>query len=348
MRLAFFINDIHHEHPDYTTTRLALEALQRGHEVFYIGVDDFSYDPDEHVRAGALVPSKKNYRTSKALLDDLQREDARHEQINVDDLDVLMLRNDPAQDELSRPWAQTIGILFGQLASRRGVIVLNDPTGLSRGLNKLYFQFFPEEIRPKTLISRDRTKIRDFVEGQPDKVVVKPLQGSGGKDVFLVSKQDHANLNQIIDAIGRSGYLVAQEYIPAAAKGDTRFFLMNGLPLMDKGKYAAFTRIAAKNDVRSNMHAGGSVQKAVVNDTMLRLAEMVRPKLVQDGMFLVGLDIAGDKLMEINIFSPGGLTTAQKLQKADFVGPIVEAMEKKVQYAIYYGRKLDNASMAVL
>jgi glutathione synthase len=348
MRLAFFINDIHHEDPNYTTTRLALEALHLGHEVFYLGVDDFSYDPDEHVRASALRPSKKTFRSPKLFLQDLQRPDAIHEQISMDDLDVLMLRSDPSLDANTRPWAQTVGILFGQLAARRGVIVLNDPTGLSQALNKLYFQFFPEEIRPKTLISRDPAKIRDFVTAQRGKVVVKPLQGSGGKDVFVVSKEDRANLNQIIEAISRSGYLVAQEYIPAAAKGDTRFFLMNGLPLMDKGKYAAFRRVSAGSDLRSNMHVGGKVQKAVVDDTILRLAEMVRPKLVQDGMFLVGLDVAGDKLMEINIFSPGGLHSAQKLENAHFVRVVIEALERKVQYATYYRRKLDNAAMAVL
>lgn len=348
MRIAFFINDVHHEQPEYTTTRLALEALHMGHEVFYIGVDDFSYDPDEHVRAGARIPSKATFRSPKLLLKDLQRDDAIHEQISVDDLDVLMLRNDPSQEEENRPWAQSVGILFGQLAARRGVIVLNDPNGLSHALNKLYFQFFPEEIRPKTLISRDRDKIRAFVADQKSKVVIKPLQGSGGKDVFLVSKGDKANLNQIIDAIGRSGYLVAQEYIPAAAKGDTRFFLMNGDPLMDGGKYAAFRRVSSGSDIRSNMHVGGKIQRAVVDDTMLRLAEMVRPKLMQDGMFLVGLDIAGKKLMEINIFSPGGLSSAQRLEKAHFVRCVIEAMERKVQYAKYYRRKLDNVAMAVL
>lgn len=348
MRIAFFINNILAEHPDYTTTRLAREAMRMGHEVFYMGVDDFSYDPDEHVRAYALLPSQKTYRTRKLFLEDLQRPDAVHEEISVDDLDVLMLRNDPAIDEHSRPWAQTVGVVFGQLAALRGVIVLNDPTGLSRALNKLYFQFFPEEIRPKTLISRDRRKIRQFLSEQKSKVVIKPLQGSGGKDVFLVSKNDRSNLNQIIDAIGRSGYLIAQEYIPAAAKGDVRFFLMNGQPLKCRGKYAAFRRVSAGSDPRSNMHTGGQAQKAVVDDQMLELAEMVRPKLAQDGMFLVGLDIAGDKLMEINIFSPGGLGSAQKLEKANFSQAVIEALERKVQYSRYYRRKLDNTAMAML
>src|SRR5690349_13370413 len=98
----------------------------------------------------------------------------------------------------------------------------------------------------------------------------------------------------MIDAVTRDGYAIAQEFLPAAKDGDTRLFLMNGQPLVVDGKYCAFRRISAKGDVRSNLHAGGRLAKATVTDEMLKLAEIVRPKLVADGMFLVGLDIVGD------------------------------------------------------
>ena len=133
------------------------------------------------------------------------------------------------------------------------------------------------------------------------------MQGSGGKNVFMVDKQSKSNLNQIIEAISNDGFIIAQEYLPRASEGDTRFFLMNGLPLQKNGVYAAMKRVNKAGDIRSNIHAGGKARKAEVNDEMLALVQILKPKLVQDGMFLVGVDIVGDKLMEINVFSPGAL-----------------------------------------
>jgi len=135
---------------------------------------------------------------------------------------------------------------------------------------------------------------------------------------------------------------------PAAAEGDTRLFLMNGLPLRYRGKYAAFRRIRSGDDIRSNIHAGGRLRRASIDDNMLKLAEMVRPRLVEDGMFLVGLDIVGDKLMEINVFSPGGLGSAQKFEKVNFTHEVLAAIERKVQYMQYYRRNFSNVELATL
>ena len=228
---------------------------------------------------------------------------------------MLLLRNDPSTDATERPWAQSAGILFGQLVASRGVMVLNDPENLAHALNKTYFQHFPEEVRPKTCISRNVDEIKQFIDEQHDKVVIKPLQGSGGKNVFLVGEDERANLNQMIDAVIRDGYCVAQEYLPAAAEGDVRLFVMNGRPLKHDGKYAAFRRVNKTGDARSNMHSGGESEPVEVTDKMLRLVEIVRPKLVSDGMFLVGLDIVEDKLIEINVFSPGGLGSSSAIRR---------------------------------
>ena len=110
--------------------------------------------------------------------------------------------------------------------------------------------------------------------------MLKPLRGSGGQSVFVVGSEKASNLNQMIEAISRDGYVIAQAYVPAAKDGDIRFFLMNGVPLMHKGKYAAFRRTSASDDVRSNIHAGGSASKAEIGETELMVAELVRPKLV--------------------------------------------------------------------
>jgi glutathione synthase len=348
MKIGFVVNDIRTEETGYTTSRLAIAAINLGHEIWVMGVGDLAYDPDDKIRARARSAPKSKYKTTEVYLKDLQGKNAVRKRITVDDLDVLLLRNDPSTDAMSRPWAATAGILFGRLAMRHGVIVLNDPNGLGKAMSKMYFQMFPEEVRPQTLITRDRDEIKTFAKELGGNIVLKPLQGSGGQSVFLVRPHDIPNLNQMIDAVSRDGYVIAQEYLSAAEEGDTRLFLMNGLPLRHKNKYAAFRRVRTGGDMRSNIHAGGKLRAAEIDETALRIAEVVRPKLVMDGMFLVGLDIVGDKLMEINVFSPGGLGSAQKFTGINFSRVVVQALERKVQYMQYYQRNFDNVEMATL
>lgn len=347
MRIGFVVNDVKTEEAGYTTTRLSVTALNRGHEVWTISVGDLAYDPDELVKATATRPPKARYKDGIAYLKDLHGKNAVTERITIDELDVLFLRNVPSDEKSNREWAKTAAIDFGRVAMRNGVIVLNDPNGLAKAANKMYFQLFPEEVRPRTLISRDRRSIRDFVIAE-GRAVIKPLSGSGGESVFLVRADDPANLNQMIDAVVRDGYIIAQEYLEKAEDGDTRLFLMNGLPLRHKGRYAAFRRVRAGGDMRSNLHAGGSLAKATITDEALELAEIVRPKLVKDGMFLVGIDIVGHKLMEINVFSPGGLGSAQKLEGVNFNDAVIDSLERKVAYMGYYRRNFNNTEMNTL
>jgi glutathione synthase len=258
-----------------------------------------------------------------------------------------VLRNVPSDDYLTRPWASTVATEFARVAMRHGVIVLSDPNGLAKASSKMYFQLFPEAVRPRTLITRDRDEIKHFAQEQGT-IVVKPLQGSGGASVFLIRKEDIPNLNQMIDAVSRDGLVIAQEYLKAAEEGDLRLFVMNGRPLRVGKKYAAFRRVRSGGDMRSNIHAGGSKAAAEITSQHLHIAEIVRPKLVQDGMFLVGLDIVGDKLMEINVFSPGGLGSAQQFEKVNFSATVIEAIESKVRCMHYYGRNFDNVDMCTL
>ena len=348
MKIGFVVNDIRTEQPGYTTLRLAVSAVNMGHEVWLMGVGDLAYDVDEKIRARARTVHKQKYKTSERFLNDLLGKQAISRRITVDELDVLMLRNDPSDDVHARPWAASAGVQFGRLAMRAGVIVLNDPIGLAKAASKMYFQLLPEEVRPRTLITRDREEIKTFAKEEGGAIVLKPLQGSGGQSVFLVRPEDMPNINQMIDAVSRDGYVIAQEYLKEAEKGDTRLFLMNGLPLRSKGKYCAFRRVRTGGDMRSNIHAGGKLAKADIDSVALHVAEIVRPKLVEDGMFLVGLDIVGDKLMEVNVFSPGGLGSAQKFEGPNFSRTVVEALERKVQYMDYYRRNFNNVDMATL
>jgi glutathione synthase len=347
VRIGFVVNSITTEETGYTTTRLGVAATNRGHEAWVINVGDLAYDPDEFVRATAYRVPKRRYKDGVGYIRDLRSPRVIKERVTVDELDVLFLRNVPSDEKGKREWAKTAALDFGRVAMRHGVIVLNDPNGLAKAQNKMYFQLFPEEVRPSTLISRDHKLIREFVNDQ-GRAVLKPLHGSGGENVFLVRADDQANLNQIIDAVARDGYIIAQEYLTRAEEGDTRLFLLNGLPLRHKGRYAAFRRVRSGGDMRSNIHAGGSLARATLTDEDFRLAEIVRPKLVQDGMFLVGIDIVGHKLMEINVFSPGGLGSAQKLEGVNFTEAVIDSLERKVRYMGFYQRNFNNIEMATL
>jgi glutathione synthase len=347
MRIGFLVNDLATEKAGFTTVRLAHESVNQGHQVFYFGVGDLAYDADESVRARARTFPKKTYGSNVSFFKDLQGGKGIDERITVDDLDVLMLRNVPSDDFIARPWATQAAAEFGRVAMRHGVIVVNDPNGLAKASTKMYFQLFPKSVRPRALITRDRDEIKDFAK-EEGTVVLKPLQGSGGASVFLVRPDDMPNLNQMIDAVSRDGFVIAQEYLPAAEEGDMRLICVNGQPLRVKGKYAAFRRVRSGGDMRSNLHAGGRLAPAEITDEALHIAEIVRPKLVQDGMFFVGLDIVGDKLMEINVFSPGGLGSARKFTKVNFARTVVEALERKVGYMSFYGRNFDNVDMCTL
>ncbi len=346
MRIAFLINSFATERETYTTTQLALAAHKAGHEVLYLSVEDFIYDPDETLRVRVRAPGG-TYKTAKTLWAGVA-EDGVEDRIPIGEIDALLLRNNPADDAAERPWAQSAGIVFGQLAASRGVIVLNDPEGLAKAVNKVYFQRFPEAVRPKTLVTRHADDVRQFIDEHGGDAVIKPFQGSGGEGVFVVREGDHANLNQIIEAVSRNGYLVVQEFLEEAAGSDTRMFLLNGEPIQKDGQYAALRRVGSGEDIRSNINAGGTTEAAVVGETELRIAEMVRPQLVQDGMFMVGLDIAGGVLIEVNVFSPGGLGGIKTLTGVDFTPDVIEAVERKVEAKKRYTQHFPNAMLATL
>lgn len=347
MKIGFVVNDVATEKATYATTSLAQTALKRDHQVWTMGISDFVEESDNHLRALALAAPKSNYKSTETYLKEMQAATPTH--IQIDDLDVLMLRNDAAEDiQGGGAWTQTAGIVFGQLAARRGPLVVNHPATLADAINKMYFQHFPEAVRPKTLISRNIDDIQRFHKDNNEHMVIKPLQGSGGSGVFLVRPSDAPNLNQMVESIARDGYIVAQEYLPAAADGDVRLFLMNGKPLEVKGKYAALRRKSTTDDMRSNMHVGGTGEHADITPEMLQICEIVRPKLVADGMYLVGLDIVGDKLMEINVFSPGGLWHASEYEGVDFNVAVIEDLERKMFYREHYGHSISNKILATL
>lgn len=348
MRIAFYVNSIADEYPRYTTTLLALAATARGHEVVYIAPGDFVLRPDDTLKVVAWKLPDRKFQKVETLHKALQSDETTRETMDVTDIDVIMLRNDPSRDHDEHPWAAHAGPMFGRLAAARGVLVVNDPDGLSLAQNKLYLQSFPVAVRPTTLISKSIEEIRAFIDTQPDGVIIKPLAGSGGKNVFKIGSPGDPNINQIFEAVSEEGYLIAQGYMPEATGGDIRFFLMNGVPLERDGQYAALRRVPAKGDLRSNMHAKGEAEKVKITDRILKVAEMVRPQLIHDGMFIVGLDIVGDHILEINVFTPGALWSICEMYRTDFAETVIVSLENKVAIRADNQDSLSNRELAVL
>lgn len=334
MTIAFLINQTHKEEAAFTTSLLALTALQRGHSIMYIGLADFTYLNENSILAHArLVTPDQGIVDTQTLLESLRV--AKKTSVDIQKIDVLWLRFDPVLDMINRPWAAPMGLQFAQMIKRNGRLVLNDPDALLEANNKLYLENFPKKIRPKTVVTRTVTDIIAFLEEQKDKIILKPLKGSGGKNVFLVPFAERQNLKQIVEVIARDGYVIAQEYLSEATKGDIRFFLLDGEPIVVEGKYAAVNRVQQDGEIRSNIHQGARAQVAIIDEKILELVSEVAEKLKRDNMYFVGLDIVGDKIMEINVFSPGALGQASKLNAVNYSEYIIEDLEKKV--ANFYG-----------
>lgn len=348
MKIGFFVNDVATEKALYTTTRLAMEAANRGHHVWYMGAGDFTYEIDETVRAWARPVPAKKYRSASTFVNSFAGDKARVERITVDELDVLMLRNDPAMETGYRSWAKSAGIIFGRVAMRSGVIVLNDPDALAEAMDKMFVQQLPESVRPRTIITRAADDIKAFVREHSGRAVLKGLQGTGEQSIFLVTPDNRANLNQMIETITRDDYVIAQEYLPEAETGGMRLFLVNGEPLRYRGKVAAFQWNRSEDEMRANVHYSGAAAPAKLSDVHFQIAEAIRPRLVQDGLFLTGLHVVGSKILDINVFSPGGLGNAQNFEKVNFSDAVITALERKVEYMVYYHRKFNNVDMATL
>ena len=347
MKIAFVVNDIDTERPDYTTTHLALAASHLGHEVWYISIGDFCYELDEDIYARATRVRKSSHRIVSTYLTDLWSAGAIKKYIDICELDVIMLRNDPVEDVIHRPWARLAGVNFARFAAQRGVMVINDPDGLSRAVNKLYLQRFPAKVRPIAVICRDAQRLKEFWNEMGGTIVLKPLYGSGGRNVFLLRPEDEPNMNQIIETVSRDGYIVAQEYLPDAVHGDTRLFLLNGRPMEHGGTYAAFRRVRSDGDMRSNITVGAKSAPTVITEEILEMAETIRPQLINDGMFFVGLDIVGNKLMEINVFSPGGLKSAEAFTGIKFSQLVICDLERKLDFRNNSDRHISNVELAV-
>jgi glutathione synthase len=327
MRLAFFVNDVATEVDEYATTRLARAAAQRGHEVWYVGVGDVELgESDGQLVARPHAAAFEKGDTLQSFMERIKERDA--ERIIMDDLDVLFLRNDSMEDLQERPWASPLGVVLGQMLKARGVTVVNDPMSLVRATSKLYLEEFPEKIRPRSLVTRDPEAIERFVR-EVGHSVVKPLYGAKGRNVFMIEDENETNLAQMTEAVLQDGYAIVQEFVDGGEDGDARIFLLDGQLLQRDGTSAAFRRLSTGNDLRANISAGARSVAMEIGDVERGIIEAMRSKLVADGMFFVGIDVVGDKVVEINAESPGGIQSVERLYEIDVCPTVIEALEHR-------------------
>ena len=348
MKICFVVNNVQTETVG-TTVYIMHEAQKRGHAVFAMGVGDFYFAQNEDLAIDATYTAKgAEFDSPKDYLEMLQSEKAKKKRLTATDLDVLFIRNNPTEEGSSRQWAEQAGIAFGRMVQQEGVLVLNDAYALSNAfIDKLYFEELPASIKPESIITRKKEDVLEFFEKHKKKMVLKPLEGSGGRDVYLIDKNEK-NLNQIIDNLSAQGYIIAQQYLPAAKEGDVRVLLLNGR-LMQKGEhFGIIRRVTGEGDFRSNFNQGGTGDKSPLTEEMKKIVEVTAPKLIRDGLFFVGLDIVKDKLIEINVLSPGGMDHFEEIGMPDFSDVVVDAIEKKVKYKKMYEGKISNRVLATM
>ncbi len=328
MRLAFFVNDVATEVDEYATTRLARAAARRGHQVWYVGVGDVELGgTDGRLVARAHPAAFEEDDTLASFMERIKEHDV--ERVVMDDLDVLSLRNESIDDLQERPWASPLAVVFGQMLQARGVTVVNDPTSLMRATSKLYLEEFPERIRPRSLVTRDPDAIERFVR-EVGHCVVKPLYGAKGRNVFMIEDEEETNLAQMTEAVLQDGYAIVQEFVDGGEDGDARIFLLDGKLLERDGQPGAFRRVPSGNDPRANISTGGRSVPLEIGDVQRGIIDAMSEKLVADGMWFVGIDVIGDKVVEINAESPGGMQSVERLYKIDVCPTLIEALERRV------------------
>jgi glutathione synthase len=329
MRVCFVVNSVRTQRPTYTTLHLGFAAHRRGHDVAFVSVDQLSHD-GVHVWGSLVRPRPGRIRTAAAFAKALRAGGKTKEMARLDDFDVVFLRNNPnvgdAEGDGFNP-----AIEFGRRLKQSGVMVFNDPDGLLRAGSKMYLAGFPAEIRPRTLITRSVERVRAFLRELEGPAIIKPLYGFGGQNVFYVARGERVNLSQMISAVKSEGYLIVQEYLPAVAKGDKRVLLLGGVPILSGGHWAAYRRMRPKDDIRNNMHVGGARRAGDLNETERRICDLIRPRLVADGLYFVGVDLVGEKILEINVYAPGGIHNINELYGIDVAEVVARDLERKVE-----------------
>ncbi len=295
-----------------STFAMLLEAQRRSHGLHYIKPRSLS------VRNGQAW----------ALMANLKVTDSRENWFELDefearpltDVQVVLMRTDPPVDSHYLHDSQILS-----LAQKDGVLIVNDPQGL-RDLNeKLAALLFPQ-CCPETLVSRDNTELKAFVQAHRE-AVLKPLDGMGGRSIFRATSHD-PNLNVILETLTDGGHslTMAQRYIPEITEGDKRILMIEGEPVP-----YCLARIPQGNEFRGNLAAGGRGEGRPLSDRDRWIAAQVGPELKKRGMIFVGLDVIGDYLTEVNVTSPTCIRELDKQFGLNIAGQLFDAIEVRLE-----------------
>jgi glutathione synthase len=292
-----------------TSYALMLEATQRGHDVWtcqleHLGLvgDDAVADASPTVVTPADTPAKA-----------FQVEDKKF--LRLAQFDIVFIRKDPPVDVsyLHATWI---------LDHARGkTLLVNDPRGLRELNEHLAVLQFPA-LTPPTIVTRSADRLRAFQAEQGGAIVVKPVDGYGGLGIFVVRDGD-PNASSILETSTAAGarWTIAQAYLPEAVDGDKRIVLVDGEPV------GAVLRVPATNEARGNLHVGGMAVKTTIDARDREIIDALAPWLRQHGQILVGLDVIGGMLTEINITSPTGVRHISRLDGVNAATPILACCE---------------------
>jgi len=235
----------------------------------------------------------------------------------LEELDAILMRKDPPFD---MEYVYTTYIL--ELAENRGLLVINKPASL-RDINEKAYTAWFAHCTPPSLITRSNLELKAFLDEQ-EKIVLKPLDGMGGRSIFVVSAGD-PNTSVILETLTEYGtrFTLAQQYIPEISDGDKRILLIDGEPV----DYA-LARIPAPGETRGNLVVGATGEGRELTERDRWLCQEVGPTLKRKGVVFAGLDVIGDYLTEINVTSPTGIRELDRQYGIDVADMLMEAVDR--------------------
>ena len=309
MRFVYVMDPMDRILPDKDTTFAFLRAAQaRGHVGLHCESRDlYLKDGEVYARVREVNVSDAAPHFTHGPPSDMR----------VADAQGVFIRKDP-------PFDAAYLYLTLMLERARGrTVILNDPRGLREANEKLYTTHFARHM-PRTLVTADRARITEFVKELGGEAVIKPLDGAGGSGVLMIGSADR-NMRSILDLLTREGRELAmvQQYLPAVREGDKRVLLLDGELL------GAINRVPRADDLRSNIHVGGRVEACQVTPAELAIVRDIAPRLAQDGLHFVGLDMIGGKLTEVNVTSPTGIQELSRHVGADVAERVIVWVEKR-------------------
>jgi glutathione synthase len=298
--------------PDKDTTFVfMLEALARGHELFFIGLKDL-YSRGHQAFAQARRCEVMRAEPHFYFLEDGASYPLEH-------FHAIFMRKDPPADA-----NYLYATMLLSLADRHRTFVLNHPAGLREANEKLYSLNFPDAI-PPTIVTYEIARLKQFMEEQGGEMIVKPLDGHGGEGVFHANARDR-NLNAILESVTHfeTRPIMGQRYIPEIRNGDKRLIVLNGEPL------GGTFRVPREDEHRGNIHVGGFCVKAEVTARDREICRMMRPRFERDGLYFVGLDIIGDYVTEVNVTSPTGVQEINRLDGVNLEANVIDFVESRI------------------